>query len=261
MPECIPPSWGKIDTVARWIQVVVSIYGCEGHPISHRYYIRCISRPPAHVNPVQSRFAVDYECRILHRHPSSCWNNQHFNSQTDSLVVVRQDVELFQAHPKVSSGITESVLILSPSTIERYQGVDILLEYDPVVDRDDAGRRSEGRNRNVDCCVVSHEIWNSNNRIWIVRAWWASWTLTSDSKYGTKWVKVVPDEASLRQDSLRQDSLKQRVAYRAPGFERSFAQNRCKTHWGTSACALASLRQECTSAGPEFIENYMIFGF
>ena len=43
-------------------------------------------------------------------------------------------------------------------------------------------------------------------------------------------VKVVPDEASLRQDSLRQDSLKQRVAYRAPGFERSCAQNGRKTH-------------------------------
>ena len=32
-------------------------------------------------------------------------------------------------------------------------------------------------------------------------------------------VKVMPDEASVRQDSLRQDSLRQRVAYRAPGFE------------------------------------------
>ena len=70
----------------------------------------------------------------------------------------------------------------------------------------------------------------------------------------------MTDEDSLRQDSLRQDSLKQRVAYRAPGFERSCAQNGRKTHWGTSSCALASLRQERTSAGPEFIENYMIFG-
>ena len=43
-------------------------------------------------------------------------------------------------------------------------------------------------------------------------------------------LKVVPDTASLRQDSLRQDSLKQRVAYRAPGFERSCAQNGRKTH-------------------------------
>ena len=37
-------------------------------------------------------------------------------------------------------------------------------------------------------------------------------------------LKVVPDEASLRQESLRQDSLKQRVAYRAPGFERSYVR-------------------------------------
>ena len=36
-------------------------------------------------------------------------------------------------------------------------------------------------------------------------------------------LKVMPDEASVRQDSLRQDSLRQRVAYRAPGFERSCA--------------------------------------
>ena len=43
-------------------------------------------------------------------------------------------------------------------------------------------------------------------------------------------VKVMPDEASVRQDSLRQDSLRQRVAYRAPGFERSCAQNGRKTH-------------------------------
>ena len=43
-------------------------------------------------------------------------------------------------------------------------------------------------------------------------------------------LKVMPDEASVRQDSLRQDSLRQRVAYRAPGFERSCAQNGRKTH-------------------------------
>ena len=61
--------------------------------------------------------------------------------------------------------------------------------------------------------------------------------------------------------SLRPDSLKQRVAYRAPGFERPCAQNARKTHWGTSACALASLRQECTSAGQEFIENHDLLEF
>ena len=41
--------------------------------------------------------------------------------------------------------------------------------------------------------------------------------------------------ASLRQDSLRRDSLKHRLAYRAPGFERSCAQNGCKNHWLTCA--------------------------
>ena len=49
--------------------------------------------------------------------------------------------------------------------------------------------------------------------------------------------KVMPDEASVRQDSLRQDSLRQRVAYRAPGFERSCAQNGRKPYWGKSARA------------------------
>ena len=43
-------------------------------------------------------------------------------------------------------------------------------------------------------------------------------------------VKLMTDEDSLRQDSLRQDSLKQRVAYHAPGFERSYARNGRKTH-------------------------------
>ena len=57
-------------------------------------------------------------------------------------------------------------------------------------------------------------------------------------------LKVMTDKASLS----------------APGFECSCAQNGRKTHWGTSACALLSVRQECTSAGQEFIENYMIFG-
>ena len=47
----------------------------------------------------------------------------------------------------------------------------------------------------------------------------------------------MPDEASVRQDSLRQDSPRQRVAYRAPGFERSCAQNGRKPHWGKSARA------------------------
>ena len=42
--------------------------------------------------------------------------------------------------------------------------------------------------------------------------------------------KVVIDDASLRQDSLRKESLKHRLAYRAPGFERSCAQNGRKTH-------------------------------
>ena len=55
--------------------------------------------------------------------------------------------------------------------------------------------------------------------------------------YTRRRVKVMPDEASVRQDSLRQDSLRQRVAYRAPGFERSCAQNGRKTHWGKSARA------------------------
>ena len=64
------------------------------------------------------------------------------------------------------------------------------------------------------------------------------WTLSS--------LKVMTYGASLRQDSLRQDSLRHRLAYRVPGFERS--------------CALASVRQERTSAGQEFIENYLIFG-
>ena len=56
-----------------------------------------------------------------------------------------------------------------------------------------------------------------------------------DSMVTPRSLKVMPHYASLRQDSLRQDSLrqdslKQRVAYRAPGFERSCAQNGRKTH-------------------------------
>ena len=43
------------------------------------------------------------------------------------------------------------------------------------------------------------------------------------------------------QDSPRQDSLEHRLSYLEPDFERSWAQNGLKTHWSTSACALASL--------------------
>ena len=63
-------------------------------------------------------------------------------------------------------------------------------------------------------------------------------------------LKVMPDEASVRQDSLRQDSLRQRVAYRAPGFERSCAQNGLKPHRGKSARAPDKI----------LLKNYMIFG-
>ena len=42
----------------------------------------------------------------------------------------------------------------------------------------------------------------------------------------------MPHSASVRQDSLRQDSLKHHLSYRAPGFERSCAQNGRKTHGG-----------------------------
>ena len=62
------------------------------------------------------------------------------------------------------------------------------------------------------------------------------------SSRSLRWCHTV--HALVRQDSLRQDSLKHRLSYRAPGFERSCAQNGRKTHWGTSACALASLRHE-----------------
>ena len=51
-----------------------------------------------------------------------------------------------------------------------------------------------------------------------------------DVRYLFHTLKVMPDEASVRQDSLRQDSLRQRVAYRAPGFECSCAQNGRKPH-------------------------------
>ena len=47
-------------------------------------------------------------------------------------------------------------------------------------------------------------------------------------------------EARLTEARLRQDSLKHWLSFRAPGFEHSCAQNGRKTHWGTSACALAS---------------------
>ena len=72
----------------------------------------------------------------------------------------------------------------------------------------------------------------------------------SDSLQWMERVKIMPDEASLRQDSLRQDSLRQRVAYRAPGFERSCAQNGRKPHWGKSARAPDKI----------LLKNYMIFG-
>ena len=69
-----------------------------------------------------------------------------------------------------------------------------------------------------------------------------------------KSVKVMPHGASVRQDSLRQDSLRHRVAYRAPGFERSCAQNRRKTHWGMN---IDMYGQEWSI---HFIENYFIWG-
>ena len=42
----------------------------------------------------------------------------------------------------------------------------------------------------------------------------------------------MTDDASVRQDSLRQDSLKHRLAYRAPGFERScLTEARAHERW------------------------------
>ena len=127
-----------------------------------------------------------------------------------------------------------------------------------------AGSMQEIRIQNAGSCQNLEQTrgWNIDDNFKCL-FWSSVWYKTEiASRVGERRcsIKVMPDEASVRQDSLRQDSLRQRVAYRAPGFERSCAQNGRKTHWGTSACALASLRQERTSAGQEFIENYMIFG-
>ena len=61
----------------------------------------------------------------------------------------------------------------------------------------------------------------------------------------------MADGTSLRQDSLRQDSLNHRLAYRAPGFERSCAHS---SQAGKRAQALGKCGQY------DFIGNYFIFG-
>ena len=91
-------------------------------------------------------------------------------------------------------------------------------------------------------CVMLCYFWTSGEETWM-RALVPP-SLCSRVHLKIRIVKVMTHGASVRQDSLRQDSLKHRLSYHAPGFERSCTQNERKTHWGTSACPLASLRHE-----------------
>ena len=86
-----------------------------------------------HVDLVTGRFIVQIEVAVFRHHPLTIVRPLYLYSES-VLSAVGQLVDLFQAHPEVGSGVSESSLVFRPRTVEVERNGHSLVKHDPTVD-------------------------------------------------------------------------------------------------------------------------------